>query len=56
MSTIIFQAKNSSRNYVEATIAPMNRSEEAQFGLLDLVLTISFLLCAGGLVWLVMGQ
>lgn len=56
MSTIVFQAKKSSRDYIEATIAPMNRSEEAQFGLIDLLLTAFFLLCAGGLVWLVLAK
>jgi len=56
MSTIVFQAKKSSRDYVEATIAPMNRSEEPQFGLIDLLLTVFFLLCAGGLVGLVLAK
>jgi len=56
MSAIIFKAKKSSGDYIKAVIAPMNRSEEAQFGLLDLLLTVSFLLCAGGLVWLVVAK
>jgi hypothetical protein len=56
MNTIVFQAKKSGRNYVEPAIGPMNRSEEAQFGLVDFLLTVSFLLCAGGLVWLVMAR
>jgi hypothetical protein len=53
MSAMVFQAKKSGRGYVETTLAPMNRSEEVHFGLLDLVLAVFFLFCAGGLVWLV---
>lgn len=56
MSAIVFKADKTRGDYVTAIIAPMNRAEEVRFGLVDLLLTAFLLLCAGGLVWLMLAK
>ena len=56
MSVIVFKADSSNRGYVKATIAPAADSDSRGLSLIDLLLAASFLTCAGGLIWLVLGE
>ena len=52
MSAITFKVQRKSGDYVKATLVPANHSEEPHFGWLDGAIVTIFLLCAGGLVYL----
>jgi hypothetical protein len=51
----VFKAEGKSGDYVKATLAPANRSEEAHFGLLDSAIIAFFLVCVTSLVYLLVG-
>ena len=55
MKAIAFRVDGKSGDYIKATLAPANRSEEPRFGLLDGVVIAFFLLCVGGLVLFLIG-
>ena len=52
MSAIVYKVHRKSGDYVKAAIVPSNHSEESHFGLLDGVIAGFLLLCACGLVCL----
>jgi len=52
MSAITFRVHRKSGDYVKATVVPANHSEEPRFGWLDGAIVTFFLLCVGGLVYL----
>ena len=55
MRAIVFKVDGKSGDYVKATLAPANRSEEAHFGLLDGAIIAFFLLCVASIVYLLVG-
>ena len=52
MSAIVYKVNRKSGDYVKAAVVPSNHSEESHFGLVDGVIAGFLLLCAGGLVCL----
>ena len=56
MKAIVFKVDGRSGDYVKASLVPANHSEEAHFGLLDSVIITFFLLCVGGLVYMLVGR
>ncbi len=54
MSAITFRVNRKSGDYVKATLIPANHSEEPHFGLLDGGIIAFFLLCTGGLIYLLL--
>jgi hypothetical protein len=52
MSAIVYKVHRKNGDYVRAGIVPSNHSEESHFGLLDGVIAGFLLLCACGLVGL----
>ena len=52
VSAIVYKVKRQSGDYIKATVVPSNHSEESHFGLVDGVIAGFLLLCAGGLVCL----
>jgi hypothetical protein len=52
MSAITFKVHRKSGDYVKATVVPANHSEEPHFGWMDGAIVTFFLLCVGGLVYL----
>ena len=52
MSAITFRVPQKNGDYVKATLVPANHSEEPHFGLLDGAIIGFFLLCASGLIYL----
>ena len=55
MTPIEFSVDGKSGDYVRATLAPANRSEEAHFGILDGVIIAFFVVCVSSLVYLLVG-
>jgi endonuclease V-like protein UPF0215 family len=55
MNTMTFKVDGRSGDYVKASLVPANHSQEARFGLLDGVIITFFLLCVGGLVYMLVG-
>ena len=56
MSAITFKVGRKSGDYVKATVVPANHAEEPHFGWLDGAIVAFFLLCAGGLVYLLVAS
>ena len=56
MSTLTFKVNQKSGEYVKPTLIPTNHSEQSHFGLLDGVIVGFFLICAAGLVYLLLGR
>ena len=52
MSSIVYRVNGKSGDYIKTAVVPSNHSEEARFGVLDGVIVSFLLLCAGGLVCL----
>jgi hypothetical protein len=52
MSAIVYKVRRKSGDYIKAAVAAANRSEETHFGVFDGVVAGFLLLCAGGLVCL----
>ena len=52
MSAIVYRVNGKSGDYIKTAVVPSNHSEEARFGVLDGVIVSFLLLCAGGLVCL----
>ncbi len=52
MSAIVYRVNRKSGDYIKAAVVPSNHSEEAHFGLVDGVVLSFLLICAGGLVCL----
>ena len=52
MSAIVYRVNGRSGDYIKTAVVPSNHSEEAHFGLLDGVIVSFLLLCAGGLLCL----
>ena len=52
MSSIVYRVSGKSGDYIKTAIVPSNHSEEARFGLLDGAIVSFLLLCAGGLLCL----
>lgn len=55
MKSVLFKVDGRNRDYIRATLAPANHSEESHFGLLDFAIVAFFLLCIGGLLYLLVG-
>ncbi|HKI68712.1 MAG TPA: hypothetical protein VKA67_03930 [Verrucomicrobiae bacterium] len=55
MKSIAFKVDGRNRDYIRATLAPANHSQESYFGLLDFGIVAFFLLCVGGLLYLLVG-
>jgi hypothetical protein len=54
MSALAFRVDSKSGNYIKATVVPANRTAEPRFGAADGVIIAFFLLCVGGLVFLLL--
>ncbi len=54
MISITFRVPRKNGAYVRATVVPANHSEESRFGWLDGVIVGFFLLCTGGLIFLLL--
>ena len=54
MSTLTFKVNQKSGEYVKPTLVPANHSEHSRFGLLDSAIVGFFLICAGGLIYLLL--
>jgi len=54
VSAITFRVHRKSGDYVKAVLVPANHSEEPHFGLLDGGIIAFFLVCASGLVYLLL--
>jgi hypothetical protein len=52
MSAIVYKVQRKSGDYIKAGIVSSNHSEESHFGLVDGVIAGFLLLCAGGLLCL----
>jgi hypothetical protein len=52
MSAIVYKVNRKSGAYIKAAVVPSNHSEESHFGLVDGVIAGFLLLCACGLVCL----
>ena len=52
MSAIIYKVNRKSGGYVKGAVVPSNHSEEAHFGVADAVIVGVLLLCACGLLCL----
>jgi hypothetical protein len=52
MSAIVYRVNRKGGDYVKAAVVPSNHSEESHFGLVDGVVVSFLLLCASGLVCL----
>jgi len=52
MSAITFKVHGKNGDYVKASVAPANHSEEPHFGLLDGAIVTMFLLGVSGLIYL----
>ncbi len=52
MTAIVYRVNRKSGDYIKAAVVPSNHSEQARFGLLDGVIAGFLLVCAGGLVCL----
>ncbi len=52
MSAIVYRVSQKSGDYIKSAVVPSNHSEEAHFGLVDGVIVSFLLLCACGLVCL----
>ena len=52
MSAIVYKVRRKSGDYIRGGIVPSNHSEESHFGLVDGVIAGFLLLCASGLVCL----
>ena len=52
MSTIAFKVNRKNGDYIKASVVPANHSEEPHFGLLDSAIITFFLVCASGLIYL----
>ena len=52
MSAIVYKVSRKSGDYIKAAVIPSNHSEESHFGLVDGVVVGFLLLCACGLVCL----
>ena len=55
MKSMTFKVSGRNRDYIKATLAPANHSEESHFGLLDFAIVAFFLLSIGGLLYLLAG-
>ena len=54
MSTLAFKVHRKRGDYVKPTLIPANHSEQSRFGLLDGAIVGCFLICAAGLVYLLL--
>lgn len=54
MSAIVYRVNRKNGDYVKAAVVPANHSEEAHFGVVDGVIVSVLLLCAVGLVCLLL--
>jgi hypothetical protein len=54
MSAIVYKVNRKSGDYIKAAVVPANHSEESHFGLIDGLIIGFLLLCAGGLVSLLL--
>ena len=52
MSAIVYRVNGKSGDYIKTAVVPSNHSEESHFGLVDGVVVSFLLLCACGLVCL----
>ena len=52
MSAIAFKVNRKNGDYIKASVVPANHSEEPHFGLLDSAIITFFLVCASGLIYL----
>lgn len=52
MSAITFVVHKKNGDQIKAVVVPCNRSEEARFGLAEVLIIGFFLVAVGGLVWL----
>ena len=50
MSAIVYKVNRKNGDYIKAAVIPSNHSEESHFGLVDGVIAGFLLLCACGLV------
>ena len=55
MKSIAFKVDGRNRDYIKASLIPANHSQESHFGLLDCAIVAFFLLCVGGLLYLLVG-
>jgi len=54
MSAIVYKVNCKSGEYIKAAVIPANHSEESHFGPIDATVLGFLLLCAGGLVCLLL--
>jgi hypothetical protein len=54
MSTLAFKVSRKSGEYVKPALIPANHSEQSHFGMVDGVIVGFFLMCIGGLVFLLL--
>jgi hypothetical protein len=54
MSAIVYKVNRKSGDYIKAAIVPANHTEEAHFGPVDGAVVTFFLLCASGLIYLLL--
>ena len=52
MSAVVYKVNRKSGDYIKAAVVPSNHSEESHFGLVEGVIVGFLLLCAGGLLCL----
>jgi len=52
MSAIVYKVNRKNGDYIKAAVVPSNHSEESHFGVVDGVIVSFLLLCACGLVCL----
>ncbi len=54
MSTLTFKVNQKSGEYVKPTLVPANHPEHSRSALLDIAIVGFFLICAGGLIYLLL--
>jgi hypothetical protein len=54
MSTLAFKVSGKSGDYVKPSLLPANHSKQSHFGLVDGIIVGFFLVCAGGLIFLLL--
>lgn len=56
MKSVLCKADGSKGGFVSITLAPANRSAQARFGLVDMIIVLAFLLCTAGLLRFVLAH
>ena len=54
MSGLAFRVNKKSGDYIKATVVPANHTEEPRFSVVDGTIIAFFLLCASGLIYLLL--